>query len=275
MYIDDGTIFANAKTHSLSSLNATRGLQEITEWLGQSRLTCDTDKTAFISFSPPCSMVHINGPLIPAIHPHTSASSSYTVERSTIIRYLGIFIHHWFGWTHHVTIMANRARSTIRALSILGNSVRGLDYANWRKIFHSLILPVLTYGFPLYSTLARNKGLMDILQVAQNDAVRKMSGAFKTTPIVPLHYLMAIPPLPLPYLNSLTFFVFVFNTYLLSPLSVRLPLLIPPQTGISPLTLPPPLHVFFLTPFLLLLFPPLLMRVSGLIPRFVTILSLH
>jgi len=197
MYVDDGAIFANAKTHSLSSLNATRGLQEITEWLGQSGLKCDTDKTEFISFSPPRSMVHINGPLVTAIHPHTSASSSYTVERSTIICYLGIFIHHQFDWTHHVTIMANRTRSTIRALSILGNSVRGLDYANWRKLFHSLILPILTYGFPLYSTLARNKGLMDILQVAQNDAVRKMSGAFKTTPIVPLHYLMAIPPISL------------------------------------------------------------------------------
>ena len=96
-----------------------------------------------------------------------------------------------------MTIMANRARSTIRALSILGNSVRGLDYANWRKLFHTLVLPVLTYGFPLYSTQPRNKGLLDILQVAQNDMVRKMSGAFKTTPIVPLHYLMAIPPLPL------------------------------------------------------------------------------
>jgi len=197
MYVNDGAIFANAKTHSLSSLNATRGLQEITEWLGRSGLKCDTDKTEFISFSPPRSMVHINGPLIPAIHPHTSASSSYTVERSSIIRYLGIFIHHRFDWTHHVTIIANHARSTIRALSILGNSVWGLDYANWHKIFHSLILPILTYGFPLYSTLARNKGLMDILQVAQNDAIRKMSGAFKTTPIVPLHYLMAIPPITL------------------------------------------------------------------------------
>jgi len=193
MYVDDGAIFANAKTHSLSSLNAMRGLQEITEWLGRSGLKCNTDKTEFISFSPPRSMVHINGPLVTAIHPRTSASSSYTVERSTIICYLGIFIHHRFDWTHHVTIMANRARSTIRALSILRNSVQGLDFANWRKLFHSLILPVLTYGFPLYSTLARNKGLMDILQVAQNDAVRKMSGAFKTTPIVPLHYLMAIP----------------------------------------------------------------------------------
>jgi len=129
--------------------------------------------------------------------PRTSSSSSYTVERSTVIRYLGVFIHHRFDWTHHMTIMANWARSTIRALSILGNSVQGLDYANWRRIFHSLVLPVLTYGFPLYSTQPHIKGLLDILQVAQNDAVHKMSSAFKSTPIIPLHYLMAIPPIPL------------------------------------------------------------------------------
>jgi len=197
MYVDDGAIFSNAKNHLASSQNAARGLQEIMAWLGRNGLKCDTDKTEFISFAPPHAAKHLVGRLITSIHPRISSSSSYTVERSTIIRYLGVFIHHRFDWTHHVTIMANQARSTVRALSILGNSVRGLDYANWRRVFHSLILPVLTYGFPLYSTQPRIKGLLDILQVAQNDAVRKMSGAFKTSPVVPLHYLMAIPPIPL------------------------------------------------------------------------------
>ena len=197
MYVDDGAIFSNAKNHQLSALNATKGLQEITAWLGRNGLKCDSDKTEFISFSPYRAAEHLVGRTISSIHPRTSATTSYTIERSSLIRYLGVFIHERFDWTHHVTIMANRARSTIRALSILGNSVRGLDYANWRKLFHALVLPVLTYRFPLYSTQPRNKGLLDILQVAQNDMVRKMSGAFKTTPIVPLHYMMAIPPLPL------------------------------------------------------------------------------
>ena len=197
MYVDDGAIFSNAKNHQLSALNATKGLQEITAWLGRNGLKCDSDKTEFISFSPFRAAEHLVGRTVSSIHPRTSATTSYTVERSPLIRYLGIFIHERFDWTHHVTIMANRARSTVRALSILGNSIRGLDYANWRKLFHALVLPVLTYGFPLYSTQPRNKGLLDILQIAQNDMVRKMSGAFKTTPIIPLHYMMAIPPLPL------------------------------------------------------------------------------
>ena len=197
MYIDDRAIFSNAKNHQLSALNVTKGLQEITTWLGRNGLKCDKDKTEFISFSPPHAAEHLVGHIVTSIHPCTSTSTSYTVEHSSLIRYLGIFIHKQFDWTHHMTIMANRACSTTRALSILGNSVHGLDYANWHKLFHALILPILTYGFPLYSTQPCNKGLLDILQVAQNDAVRKMSGVFKTTPIVPLHYMMAIPPLPL------------------------------------------------------------------------------
>jgi len=196
MYIDDGAIFSNALNHELSTCNATRRLQEITAWLGQNGLKCDTDKTEFITFAPPHPK-HLIGTPITSIQPCTSASSSYTVERSPLICYLGIFIHEHFDWTHHMTIMANHARSTVHALSILRNSIRGLDYANWRRIFHSLILPVLTYGFPLYSTQPCIKGLLDILQVAQNDAVRKMSGTFKMTPVIPLHYLLAIPPLPL------------------------------------------------------------------------------
>jgi len=152
MYVDDSTIFSTAKNHRASSQNAARGLQEITAWLGRNGLKCDTDKTEFISFAPPRAAEHLIGCLITSIHPWTSGSSSYTVKQSTIIRYLGIFIHHCFDWTHHMTIMANQAHSTVRALSILGNSVQGLDYANWCRVFHSLVLPVLTYGFPLYST---------------------------------------------------------------------------------------------------------------------------
>ena len=91
--------------------------------------------------------------------------------------------------------MANRARSTVRAVGILGNSIRSLDLAGWRKIYHSLILPVLTYGLPLYASQRHIKGLIRTLQVAQNDALRKICGVFKTTPVEPLPYMSAILPM--------------------------------------------------------------------------------
>ena len=90
--------------------------------------------------------------------------------------------------------MANRARSTIRALHILGNSIRGLDFANWRSVYHAIILPVLTYGSPLWAQKP-TKSLLKIVRVAQNDALRRISGCFRTTPTAPLPHLLAILPI--------------------------------------------------------------------------------
>lgn len=177
MYVNNGTIFSNTKNHQLSALNVTKGLQEITAWLGRNGLRCNKDKTEFISFSPPCAAEHLSGHVVTSIQPCTSATTSYTVKCLLLICYLRVFIYERFDWTHHMTIMANRACSTTHTLSTLRNSIRGLDYANWRKLFHALILPVLTYGFPLYSTQPCNKGLLEILQVAQNNIVHKISGA--------------------------------------------------------------------------------------------------
>ena len=193
MYVDDGAIFSCGVTHIHSANLAREGFSEITRWLAQNGLKADPEKSEFISFAPNLSQDCIGGTVTDIRLSDTFGD--YGVRRSDVVRYLGIFIHHKFQWKHHVTIMANHARSTICALSILGNSVRGLDFANWRRVFHSLILPILTYGFPLYSSQSRIKGILDILQIAQNDAVRKISGCFKTTPIIPLHFLIAIPPI--------------------------------------------------------------------------------
>ena len=62
------------------------------------------------------------------------------------LRYLGFFINHKLKWTTYVTTMAMRAQSTIKSISLLGNSVRGLDFMNWRRVYNALIMPVLTYG---------------------------------------------------------------------------------------------------------------------------------
>ena len=192
MFVDDGAIFGCGPSHKISSDLVRTGFDFILEWLSRSGLRADPDKTEFITFYPK-RPEYLVGPPITAIAVD-DPFGRYPVKRSEMVRYLGIFIHHKFQWSHHVKIMANRARSTIRALSILGNSVRGLDYANWRRVFHALIVPVLSYGFPLFSSDPHIKGLTNTLQIAQNDAVRKMSGCFKTTPITPLHYIMAIPP---------------------------------------------------------------------------------
>ena len=192
-YVDDGAITATSATHHGAARQAASGFTEVTSWLHRNGLTIDPDKTEFISFFKQKAPV-THGSLPNSLLLEDPVHGIRTVPRSSVVRYLGVFIKHNLTWDHHVTIMANRARSTVRAISILGNSVRGIHAAHWRTIFHSLILPVLTYGFPLYASQRRVVGLTKTLQVAQNDALRKMTGAFKTTPVDPLHHIAAIFP---------------------------------------------------------------------------------
>ena len=91
--------------------------------------------------------------------------------------------------------MVNRARSTIRGISILGNSVRGLDFLNWRKVYNALVIPTLTYGAQVWYTGIGQKSLLQKMQVAQNEGIRKITGVFRTTPVEPLHNLTGIPPI--------------------------------------------------------------------------------
>ncbi len=95
----------------------------------------------------------------------------------------------------HVKIMANWACSTIRGISILGNSVRGLNFLNWCKVYNALIIPILTYRALVWYTRVQQKGLVHCLQVAQNDGICKITGVFRTTPTEPLHNMTGIPPL--------------------------------------------------------------------------------
>ena len=91
--------------------------------------------------------------------------------------------------------MTNRARSTLQVLQLLGNSVRGLDWASWRVVYSAVILPILTY--PALIWFLGQAGRLDQLRKAQNAVIRHMSGAFSTTPTEPLYQLMGIQPIDL------------------------------------------------------------------------------
>jgi hypothetical protein len=112
------------------------------------------------------------------------------------IRYLGVYIDEKLNWDHHTTVMANQGRSTIRGINILGNSVRGVDMLSWRRVYNALVVPVMTYGVPVWYTGVGQKGRLEKFVKVQNEGTRKMLGVFKTTPVKVLNNLTGIPPVP-------------------------------------------------------------------------------
>ena len=194
MYVDDGAIITTGRTRRHAATLAAQGLEHVSGWLARNGLRIAPEKTEFISFAPPQWSSDLFG--TPFTHldlrtPH----SEFSVPVSHTVRYLGIFLDDRLSWAHHISTLATRTRSTVMTLGVLGNSIRGISYANWRRVFHSIIIPTLTYGAALWYTGTNQKGLTGPLQVAQNDAIRKMCGVFRTTPVVPLHHVANILPI--------------------------------------------------------------------------------
>ena len=194
MYVDDGAIITTGHTRRHAARLAAVGLEHVTGWLARNGLRIAPDKTEFMSFTPRRWSTDLYGAPFTTLDLRTPFAE-FSVPVSHSIRYLGIFLDDKLNWSHHIATLAARTRSTILALGVLGNSIRGISFGNWRRVFHSIILPTLTYGAALWYTGTSQKGLTGPLQIAQNDALRKMCGVFRTTPTAPLHHVTNILPI--------------------------------------------------------------------------------
>ena len=133
MYVDDGILFACADTwEGVERLLCAR-YTFCDSWLRAVGMELEPDKTEVLFFSPPRKRNPIPAPTR-LILPDRGASTYYVVLPTEQLRYLGFFIHRRLKWDPHVTIMCNRGRASIKALALLGNTVRGLSMANWRLI---------------------------------------------------------------------------------------------------------------------------------------------
>lgn len=193
MYIDDGVIFACGKSWNHIGTTLRDNYRECIDWLTRAGLNVEPDKSELLFFRKrgekiePPQYIHLPNPVL---------NTYYRVQAEKTIRYLGFFFDTRLNWTYHVEVVCNRARASLKALQLLGNSVRGLDQASWRLAYNAICLPVLTYGCQLWFR-GKQVVLVKKLQTVQNDAIRIISGTFRTTPREPLHQLLTILPMDL------------------------------------------------------------------------------
>jgi hypothetical protein len=160
IYIDDSTIYAISATTKAAASRACQYYMEVLRWLDDNGLQANPSKTELMMFCPTRANPNLTGAdVLGARHTDPNLGPNHVTTVSHL-QYLGVYIDHHLNWTRHVTIMANRACSNIRGINILGNSVCGLNFLNWRKVYNALIIPELTYGAQLWYTRVKQKGLI-------------------------------------------------------------------------------------------------------------------
>jgi hypothetical protein len=181
MYVDDGILFVCAQEwwEVERLLRARYTICE--EWLRRSGLAIEPDKTELLFFQKPYERNSVPAPSR-LILPDLVNSSYYVVTPVENLRYLGFFINRRLKWEPHIRIMCNQAWASLKALQVLGNSIRGLSMANWRLVLNAVCLPVLAYGSQIWFLSGASKMLVNMLQRVQNDMVKQVTGAFRTAP---------------------------------------------------------------------------------------------
>jgi hypothetical protein len=203
MYIDDGLIFACAETWDNVSTLLRARYTVCANWLGKVGLAIEPEKTELMFFQKPYERNPMPSPS-QLILPDRAINSYFTVAPVENLRYLGFFINRRLKWEHHVRTMCNRARASIKALMVLGNSIRGLSMANWRLVLNAVCLPVMTWGCQLWFKEGGTKGLVKMLQQVQNEMVKVVAGAFHTAPREPLLQITRMLPMR-HFLEKLTY----------------------------------------------------------------------
>ena len=111
-------------------------------------------------------------------------------------RYLGFFFDPSLSFSSHIDYYVNKSLSSISALRMIGNAVRGITVPRRVQVFKACIWPILSYGLPLWYQL-NGKGVkakLSRLERAQRQGLLWMSGGFRTTPTASLEFLLGIPP---------------------------------------------------------------------------------
>jgi len=146
MYVDDGAIYATSRTMNAAVTKARDRFHEVLAWLYRNGLDTDLAKTELMTFKKRTANRDLVGDTTLGLRYTDPVYSPSNITATNSLRYLSIYLDRHLSWDNHVSIMANRARSTIRGINIMGNTQRGLDLLNWRKVYNALVIPVLTYG---------------------------------------------------------------------------------------------------------------------------------
>ena len=97
--------------------------------------------------------------------------------------------------------MANKGASALVALSLLGNTVRGMTSANLRILYLGCVIPILMWGAELWFSGPGDGGHLSKLETVEYKGLLKVTGAWNSSPRVNLAVLTNCMPIAqvLPY----------------------------------------------------------------------------
>jgi len=174
-FVDNGLLISQNKSISHSNANLFCCYNIILSLLTKCGLVVEHRKTDIFHFSrshrafnpPPLNLSSLGGPVL--------------LPKETW-RYLRFIFNYKLTFRSHIDFYANKVIFTIKCMKLLGNSLRGINLLQKRRLYKCCVLPIALYGFPLwYYNKAPTYYHLNILWKMQRRAALWISGAFQTS----------------------------------------------------------------------------------------------
>jgi hypothetical protein len=188
MFVDDGHLMVSSTSLDTNVQLLRRAYTTVDVWLKGVGLASDPEKAELQHHS-----WRRDGGYSPTITLPGPDGQSFTLAAKSTICWLGVLFDRKLMFDQHARHLTCRARTSVNGAQMLANTVRGLSQGHLRTLYRACVLPVLTYAAPVW--WRGRKRHLHALQKVQNEALRHMCGAFRTTPVRALEVDAAIMPL--------------------------------------------------------------------------------
>ena len=153
-FVDDGVLYTASESLSLNVRILSKTLLQLLTSLASIGLNIEASKTELMHFY--AFQLNASARSLARVHqPHLEFSwqgREFSIKPAQVWRYLGFFFTPSLDWSHHVQYYTNKAFSSVRASSMLGNSIRGIRPRQRSLAYQACVLPILSYGSALWYT---------------------------------------------------------------------------------------------------------------------------
>ena len=188
MYVDDRKLYVSSNSLETNVILIKLAYQEVESWLTSAGLSADITKREIMHYSRrpkyDCS---------PSITFLDMDGTTRTVTPERQIRWLGVYFDRKLRFEQHVKQLATRGENTVNGLTMLANTVRGLNQTHLRHLYLACVVPKILYACPAWwnGTSYQTKPLEKV----QRRALILICAAFKTSPTTALEIEASIPPI--------------------------------------------------------------------------------
>ena len=182
LYADDLVLWSKEEHATTATLRMQEAMNVLTAWAEDWCVTINKDKSSSTLFS-----------LSPKQQAGTLKMGTTPLKEGNEATYLGVIFDKRQTWKPQIAHAEGKARKKLSIMRKLAGTTWGADEQILKKMYQGTVRPHLEYSSPAWSSSAKTN--LHCLDKVQNQALRIITGAMKSTPIQYMEQVTGIQPL--------------------------------------------------------------------------------